>query len=529
MEYACPFIALIWNMPVPLLNFKYGPDRSRYLKTESNGNKTIYIGKLYERITNSNTPQMITHKQFIYAGGSLVAIHSSGLDSLGAVKAPQTRYLHKDNLGSVDTITDAVGNIVDRMSFDPFGGRRQNNWREATAGVNLIPVLTNRGFTGHEHLDDVGLIHMNGRVYDAALGRFLSADPTMQFPYSTQGFNRYSYTHNNPLKYTDPSGYVLGGFIGQNIVKLGHSITSFAGDVLRAFASVPIINGLVQAVGCYIANAACPQFLAMYNSATTYAVTGNVGLALRSGLVTLASSAAAQWVGTTFDFNTVPVANVIGNGVVGGVMSKIQGGTFKDGFIASAFAASLKNVNKDIWGTKLENRPYRVLTAAAIGGTASVLGGGKFSNGAASAAFTQMFNAENSYNEQTEGNTGLKVSLDWTFKVGKFTFGINQDGLVLFGAENGGLSVDSNGTASAGNVNLTEGSAKICSSGSVAVCAGQNNGDATMSVKIRHKSGVTVEVEGKDPLNPENGMLNGKLGLGPAHARMCAAGLANDC
>ena len=48
-----------------------------------------------------------------------------------------------------------------------------------------------RGFTGHEHLDSVSLIHMNGRVYDPVLGRFLSADPTVQFPDSTQGLNRY--------------------------------------------------------------------------------------------------------------------------------------------------------------------------------------------------------------------------------------------------------------------------------------------------------------------------------------------------
>ena len=58
-----------------------------------------------------------------------------------------------------------------------------------------------RGFTGHEHLDAVGLIHMNGRVYDPTLGRFLSADPFGRYPETTQGLNRYSYTDNNPLSY----------------------------------------------------------------------------------------------------------------------------------------------------------------------------------------------------------------------------------------------------------------------------------------------------------------------------------------
>ncbi|VVM18114.1 hypothetical protein BSPWISOXPB_1307 [uncultured Gammaproteobacteria bacterium] len=66
----------------------------------------------------------------------------------------------------------------------------------------IIPALTNRGFTGHEHIDEMGLIHMNGRVYDPQIGRFLSADPYIQSPYNTQSYNRYSYTINNPLKYT---------------------------------------------------------------------------------------------------------------------------------------------------------------------------------------------------------------------------------------------------------------------------------------------------------------------------------------
>jgi RHS repeat-associated protein len=47
----------------------------------------------------------------------------------------------------------------------------------------IIPALTNRGFTGYEHIDEMGLIHMNGRVYDPQIGRFLSADPYIQSSY----------------------------------------------------------------------------------------------------------------------------------------------------------------------------------------------------------------------------------------------------------------------------------------------------------------------------------------------------------
>jgi RHS repeat-associated protein len=72
----------------------------------------------------------------------------------------------------------------------------------------LVGQTTDRGYTEHEHLDEVGVIHMNGRVYDPLVGRFMSADPFVPNPYNLQSFNRYSYVRNNPLGLYDPSGYL---------------------------------------------------------------------------------------------------------------------------------------------------------------------------------------------------------------------------------------------------------------------------------------------------------------------------------
>jgi RHS repeat-associated protein len=74
---------------------------------------------------------------------------------------------------------------------------------------DLLPVIaiTPRGFTGHEHVDHANVIHMNGRIYDPAIGRFMQADPMVQEVDNSQNFNRYSYVINNPLSYTDPTGY----------------------------------------------------------------------------------------------------------------------------------------------------------------------------------------------------------------------------------------------------------------------------------------------------------------------------------
>ena len=63
-----------------------------------------------------------------------------------------------------------------------------------------------RGFTDHEMLDNLGLIHMNGRVYDPQLGRFLSVDPVFVHPTNAQSLNPYAYVLNSPLSLTDPTG-----------------------------------------------------------------------------------------------------------------------------------------------------------------------------------------------------------------------------------------------------------------------------------------------------------------------------------
>ncbi len=183
--------------------FRYAPDGSRYLQqtTTSTGTKTVYyVGKEYQRVDWSSRP---TEEQ-VYIGPSVV-VYQSG-------STRDVRYLHLDRLGSVEAVTTstAAEAIADAHSFDAFGKPRARDWQ--ANGDKLHPAgaygaTTEHGFTGHEHLDDTYLIHMNGRVYDYRMGRFLSVDPVISNPANSQSINPYSYIGNNPLSGVDPTGY----------------------------------------------------------------------------------------------------------------------------------------------------------------------------------------------------------------------------------------------------------------------------------------------------------------------------------
>src|SRR5262249_6152246 len=123
------------------------------------------------------------------------------------------RYFHQDHLGSIAVITDENGALAEpRDAYDAWGKRRFANGTDDPTGS--ITSLTSRGFTGQEMLASVGLVHLNGRVYDPFIGRMTSADPVVGDPLNGQTWNRYSYVYNNPLAYTDPTGFCPGACIG---------------------------------------------------------------------------------------------------------------------------------------------------------------------------------------------------------------------------------------------------------------------------------------------------------------------------
>ncbi|MEO3678411.1 chitobiase/beta-hexosaminidase C-terminal domain-containing protein [Rheinheimera sp. FR7-31] len=186
--------------------------------------------KLVKRIDKKAGGDMVTyyvggHEAIYQPDGSSeikryirdIAIHtikSSGSQSL--------HYVFNDHLGSGSVITDADGNVVETASFDAFGKRRNaNSWQGYTNPFSQLPNLaallniTQKGYTGHIQVDHAAVIHMGGRIYDPDLGRFMQADPIVQDPRDAQSLNRYSYVFNNPLSYTDPTGYDCNNLKGK--------------------------------------------------------------------------------------------------------------------------------------------------------------------------------------------------------------------------------------------------------------------------------------------------------------------------
>jgi RHS repeat-associated protein len=217
----------------------YGAEDQRTIsKLFDNGNlqKTVYYVGSYEKEVKPGNH--IRQLHYIAGGDGLAAIfvRNDGVDTL--------YYIHTDHLGSINIITNQNGAVVKSYSFDAWGRRRNpTNWT-----YNNVPstFLFSRGFTGHEHLDQFNLINMNGRIYDPILGRFLGPDPIVQNPGNTQGYNRYGYCVNNPLRYFDLNGYTWGIFkpfvraakwVANEIIK---PVVNFALNVVVDAAAIAI-------------------------------------------------------------------------------------------------------------------------------------------------------------------------------------------------------------------------------------------------------------------------------------------------
>ncbi|CAD0004193.1 RHS repeat-associated core domain-containing protein [Flavobacterium salmonis] len=260
------------------------------------------------------TPTEVTIRTYVGgdAYGAPLYTEKTKTVATGAI-TDKKYYLHRDYLGSIIAISDNTGTAVERRQFDAWGNlaKLQKNGVAITLptnGTGAALMMLDRGYTSHEHLAEVGLIHMNGRLYDPVLRSFLMPDNFIQQPENTQNYNRYSYVLNNPLMYTDPSGEVIIGFAGAVII--GATIAALTYTVTALLADVPFsVGGLAKAT-----------FIGAASSAVTY----GIGSASTSLFTNFYSQAAFQ---------------AVAHGTFQGSMTAISGGKFWSGFAAGALSS----------------------------------------------------------------------------------------------------------------------------------------------------------------------------------------------
>ncbi|MCL2645168.1 MAG: DUF637 domain-containing protein, partial [Betaproteobacteria bacterium] len=383
--------------------FYYGPEHQRVKQVSSVQGTTIYVNPgntgalFYEKDIKPNGS--VEQRAFISAGGQAVAVVKT--TTAGGTTTTVTRYLHRDSLGSVSAITNESGAVLERLSYEPFGKRRFANG--ANDPNNTIkPANTVRGFTGHEMLDDIGLVHMNGRVYDPLVSRFLSADPFIQSPYSLQSYNRYSYVWNNPLGSTDPSGYfslsktlksAAKFFVAPSAKTAFDLVASMPGQ--KAVDNFTLNNSWAYTGGLVIGAAAATYWggplggashSGVWTSYFTYRSTNSITEAHKAGAIAFATSYAFNWVGGNV---SNPFLSVAAHSAVGCASAAASGGNCSQGALAAGFG---KFATLHMPTAFQGNHAYQFTYVSVVGGTASVLGGGKFANGATTAAFGYLFN-----------------------------------------------------------------------------------------------------------------------------------------
>lgn len=157
-----------------------------------------------------------------FANGTLVARNEAG----------STYWYHGDERDSTRAITNSSGGVVGRFDYEPFGKVAVNTGSSTTAE-----------FTDHSLDTAGGFVYMNARFYDPEFGRFISPDNVVPNPLFSQAFNRYAYTYDNPIAFTDPTGHQPIG-ISESYQEQASPMPGF--DIwtpVAPFGTTPMVGG----------------------------------------------------------------------------------------------------------------------------------------------------------------------------------------------------------------------------------------------------------------------------------------------
>ena len=180
------------------------------------GSVSIYIGNYYEKVFEPidefdpvDPPGSVSEMNYISSFPVVGNGESAPFETIPgqsyyyvganrvATRTEEGEYIwiYGDHLGSTSVTADRDGNELSRRKYTAWGVTRSGTGAQAT----------DYGYTGQMQVDDI--YYYNARWYDPAIGRFMQADTIVPPHQGTQGFDRYAYVNNNPMRYTDPSGH----------------------------------------------------------------------------------------------------------------------------------------------------------------------------------------------------------------------------------------------------------------------------------------------------------------------------------
>ena len=353
--------------------FSYGLSNMRQVVTYGGNFTKTTEGKFTKYYDESGSVEIIVdnitkkEKHILYIGGNPYEANIILVKDFDSSTVTYN-FLHKDYLGSILAITNNTGTKIEQRHFDAWGiltHLKVGNGEIITDQNKIINtnLFLDRGYTSHEHFQELGIIHMNGRLYDPTLRRFLNADENIQEPFNTQNYNKYGYVMNNPLIFNDPSGefIFLGATITAALLIKGAIVGAFIG--LGAYmASVMITNSQFEPM---------KALKSVFTGAISGAITAGVGQVFQAG---------GKVATALKDINFI--VQSVSNGFIQGGIGILDGNNFWSGVASGAFGS----LGSSAWGEftgEFSNSAVGSITFGAIsGGIGSVLTGGNFWQGA---------------------------------------------------------------------------------------------------------------------------------------------------
>jgi RHS repeat-associated protein len=225
---------LVSNANVPTATFLYTGEGQRARKDSQDGTTTYFPG-LYER---HRTATKVEHRLLVNADAR-TNVTLRYLEAGGKVQQLPALYSRADHLGSTSMVTQNDSStglkavVKERRSYDAFGLVRNPNWLSTDVYGGVQAPQIDQGYTGHDDDRELGLINMKGRMYDPKLGRFLTPDPFVDGANASQAWNRYAYVSNNPLRNTDPTGFIYCNGCEEDVaVAMGMAFVDFFNNMI---------------------------------------------------------------------------------------------------------------------------------------------------------------------------------------------------------------------------------------------------------------------------------------------------------